>query len=163
MLTLILLAADNPGVFVDHSAAAFESAMELTPIFLLLAPGLAIVIVNLIILRTERFRKRYVAFVAVGAVLSAVGLAAGIFSITSADRAGSDAETADAAYVTEVTNWIGDDYGIELTPAVTKRLVGGESFVTVYAGHPTTISVIETTGGLLAIVDENRAPLTPLR
>ena len=162
MLTSFQLAA-TPDVFIDHSTAATESAMALFPLVLLLAPGLIITIFYAIVLRTEKFQKRYVAHLVVGAALTLAAVAGGIHVATASEQARSEAEAASVAYTAEVTDWIGSDYGIDLTAAVTQRLVDGESFVTVYDGLPTTISVIETTDGHIAIVDENRAPLIPTR
>lgn len=163
MLTLITrLAADNPGVFVDRSAAAPDTVWWLMACAALAIGGGSVFVCLLTSSDPDLRWRGAVAFIAGTALIG--GSIVGMVSLQGdSDRAEAASVKAVAAYNGAVANWVGVDYGIAVTPDVARELVAGESYVAEFAGKPTTISIVKTVDGHLAIIDENRSPLVPRR
>lgn len=80
------------------------------------------------------------------------------FAVQEYQENTKQAEASDA-YNKSITSWLDDGYQITATAEQTDRLINGEAFVTDYSGMPTTVSLLETFDGKLALVDEQRVPL----
>ena len=157
MITVLHLAAQNPGIFIDHTAAHDDGMLTVVGFAL----GIMLAFVGFVTVAEPRVRRAGAIALTAGSLLVVGSLIGAVMVQNANDDAQAAGKAAVIAYDGVVANWIGTDYGISVTPGAARDLIAGESYVTEFDGKPTTISVVKTTDGHIAIVDENRAPLTP--
>lgn len=153
---LTLVASSNPGVYQTVS----ELAMLLPIAFGI--PAVTAGAVGAIAAFGSRsdnedklLRRKFL----IAGLISAALFAGGAFALGSLAVQSNDAHK---SYYADVSEWMVQDFGIRATADQTERLVDGESFVADYDSEPTTVSIVETFDGDIALVDEDSAPLKPL-
>ena len=160
MLTLLHSAVDNPGVFVPRTPAPTDQSTYAV----LIVTGLILLVVAILHVRIGSGGARNpIVFTVCAAVFIACGVG-GIWAAQDSDRLAQLKAAHDgAAHLSDVTDWLVDDYGIAADPVMASRLTRGEAFVTDYAGQEMSVAVRETTSGDLALINaETGAPLPHL-
>lgn len=119
--------------------------------YLLIIAALAVIVAKYLLVRVPAlFVKRKGAQITfwIGAVLLVAGGSVAVVTTTN------DLENLDTQAL-EVSAWLDETYGVDISKERAERLIKGESFVTEIGGHHGAVKLMETTDGLWELVSSD--------
>jgi len=154
---LIVLASANPGIYGAPGAGHLNAGGAL--LF-----ALFVVFVFGLIVATFLISEGSTTGGVIGFGLAGLALVIGFVCTPWMNSQTHSQNEARDKYKVSVTHWLQDDYGIEAAPKSVGHLLDGDSLVATLAdGTQTTISIVEQTDGKnIAVVDDDKRPLTPI-